>query len=121
MPAVDLRTFLAATTRKPTFDVPAPELGEGATVRVRYLTLADRIAVEHAQEDADRTTAGKLLHHLALCLADETGGRLYCLYDDHLPLIPSSLAERVVIEAMRASTAGVADAKKPSPPTPNSA
>ena len=119
--SVDLKSYLAQTsTRAPSLAVDAPELGAGATVGVRHLTVADRLAVQAAQ-DGPGTSADKLLAHLSVCLADPDGRRLFAAGDPLLLLVPAALAERCVVEAMRASTAGVADAKKVSPATPNSA
>ena len=108
----DLKTWLAGVaTRRPSFAVAAPELGDGYTVDARHLTLADRLQIQ-ATQDGDGKPADKLLSHLAVCLAGPDGGRLFDVGDPLLLCLPASLAERVVVEAMRVSSGGVAEAKK---------
>lgn len=110
--SIDLKTWLAETAgRLATFPVAATEFGDGFVVSVRHLTLADRFAIE-AVHKGDTPAGDKLMQILPLCLAAPGGARLFEAGDPLLKLLPASLAERVVTEAMRVSTGGVADAKK---------
>lgn len=111
----------------PTTEVPVPEWGDGATVRVRGLTSKARfkwarMAGKAAEGEGPEPTA----YLVALCAIDKDGGRLFTDQDaDALAEMRGDIIDRIATAVMELSGLGkgadaaVLDAEGNSGPTPN--
>ncbi len=120
-----LRDRLAALRVGAAASVAVPELGEGAVVHVRTLTLGERESLSSVGLGGTPTEKARRVREiLAVLVCEADGTPAFAGPDDPaLALLPGPAADRVIDEGMRANfpgRSGDPKAATPSTPTPNS-
>lgn len=123
MSVKDLLAVNGTGKRSPAGAVEAPELGDGAVLHVRRLTMGDRRLFVEIQKAEGRSAIDKQIDLLALVVCEPDGTPAWAYppapADQAAILtVPGSLADRLIMRAVELSGADADAAKKGSPPTP---
>lgn len=91
------------TTRKQALAIGAPEFGDGIVAHVRQLTVQDRNQIKDDEANHAMSKSERYSRKVYLCAANDDGEHAFTGPDDPvIPLVPASLADRIIRVAMAA-------------------
>jgi hypothetical protein len=111
---LDRESLLKAASALPWSDVQVPELGDGATVRLRVMTGTERDRWdEFLSKRKDGSMAGIRAALVTTCAIDEAGNRLFVDADrDLIGAANGAVIDRLYQEAWKLNKFGGADVEE---------